>query len=523
MKNLAFLALLLFAASCTSVAKFNSHLEKPLTPAQMHEDVETAHAALRKYHPKLYWFIPQSELNRKFDSLKTALNQPLQPNEFFYQLAPVIGSVKEGHLRLRPLQKKLTKEEEKHFKKLKPLFGSFEYRIFDDRMYILKNKDSIQKIPVGAEVLKINDMPVQQMIEKYRPLMYSDAENTTYQKYSMAKSFFGLYSVDHHLQTQAKLDLKYRDSLHSHLIKRDTLDKFRKDFIAKKKKKTKKPTEEKQKLSPEEQKKKDSLAQRKAEERKVRFVRFLDEDSATAYLKIRKFAGTSKSFYKREFQKIKDAGSKTLVIDLRDNPGGSLHEINDLHGYLTTKEYTLIKPAQMNFSKANLHRDYFRGKPVGVKMALAPFYPIYFVASYFSAHDKNGKHYLSDKAAKPKKPHEDNFEGKVYLLINGGSFSASSVFAAKLKDDERATLIGEETGGHNDGTVAGFYRTVKLPNSKLKLPVSMLVIQPNIEFDGSKKGVTPHIEILERAEDLAVGRDRVMDWVMADISKSVQD
>jgi C-terminal processing protease CtpA/Prc len=52
-------------------------------------------------------------------------------------------------------------------------------------------------------------------------------------------------------------------------------------------------------------------------------------------------------------------------------------------------------------------------------------------------------------------------------LINGASFSASSIISAKLKYEKRAVIVGEETGGANDGTVAGVNNTVTLPHSKL--------------------------------------------------------
>ncbi|WP_435526032.1 S41 family peptidase [Chryseobacterium indoltheticum] len=79
---------------------------------------------------------------------------------------------------------------------------------------------------------------------------------------------------------------------------------------------------------------------------------------------------------------------------------------------------------------------------------------------------KDGIAYYKMKENKPTNPKENAFKGKVYLLINGGSFSASSVISSKLKFDKRVTLVGEETGGANDGTVAGFYSYQKLPNSK---------------------------------------------------------
>jgi C-terminal processing protease CtpA/Prc len=54
-----------------------------------------------------------------------------------------------------------------------------------------------------------------------------------------------------------------------------------------------------------------------------------------------------------------------------------------------------------------------------------------------------------------------------FVLINGSSFSASSILTSKLKNDKKAVLVGEETGGANDGTVAGFYsfQTLLIPRS----------------------------------------------------------
>ena len=102
-------------------------------------------------------------------------------------------------------------------------------------------------------------------------------------------------------------------------------------------------------------------------------------------------------------------------------------------------------------------------------------------------------------------------------MINGSSFSASSIISSKLKNDKLAILVGEETGGANDGTVAGIYSTQKLPNSKLKMPIGLFLIQPNIEFTNTQKGVTPDVEIIPTFKEILERKDVQLDWILKDI------
>ena len=78
-------------------------------------------------------------------------------------------------------------------------------------------------------------------------------------------------------------------------------------------------------------------------------------------------------------------------------------------------------------------------------------------------------------------------------------------------------IIGEETGGANDGTVAGIYSTQKLPNSKLKLPIGLFLVQPNIEFTHTMKGVTPNIEIKPNFQQILERKDIELEWILKEI------
>ena len=111
MRKIVLFILLAFFSSCISVKKWNEKLEIPIAPEKLKKDVDFAYEKLQKLHPNLYWYISKKELDYKFDSLKTTLNEPLKPNAFYQKLAPIISDIKEGHLRLMPLTKRLTKKE----------------------------------------------------------------------------------------------------------------------------------------------------------------------------------------------------------------------------------------------------------------------------------------------------------------------------------------------------------------------------------------------------------------------------
>ena len=78
-----------------------------------------------------------------------------------------------------------------------------------------------------------------------------------------------------------------------------------------------------------------------------------------------------------------------------------------------------------------------------------------------------GKYFYATSESKPLSIKPQAFQGKVYVLINGGSFSASCILSSNLQGSKRAVFVGEETGGTYNGTVAGRMPLLELPNSKL--------------------------------------------------------
>jgi hypothetical protein len=128
------------------------------------KDVDFAYKKLEKLHPKFYWYITKNQLDYKFDSLKQTIKQPLKPSEFYLKLAPIIADVREGHLRLIPLEKTHQKETKK-LKNQKGLLRRFNYVIQDNHLYVKDNTENVGNLKVGTEILTINNVPVSEILK----------------------------------------------------------------------------------------------------------------------------------------------------------------------------------------------------------------------------------------------------------------------------------------------------------------------------------------------------------------------
>ncbi|MBD8082012.1 S41 family peptidase [Chryseobacterium caseinilyticum] len=506
MKKLSLLALLTIIFSCNSVQKYNRQRETKLPPEKLKQDVDYAYKKLKELHPNLFWYVSEKDLNKKFDSLKLSITDSLSPVDFYFKIQPAVADIREGHLAVRIPGKRYSGKEIRTMKNKKGLFGRLDYYVENQKLYVLTNKDSIENILPGTEILAINDVPVEKFMKKYRKLMTSDGYNSTFYPYYLKDSFFNYYSAENGFLDSAKIETKYED-----VIKTVNLTRESKSEADKEKDKA-------QKKGNTEKRTNDYVA---ATDSYNRSFKYLDQDSTIAYIKVKSFSKSySERFYRETFQKIKDKKATHLVIDVRENYGGSLSEINNLYSYLAKEPFKLVNKPEMTSKYSPLKTNYFRKtSPIGylVKGIMAPF--IFTRQLFVGKKGKDGKAYYSMKHSKETKPKETAFQGKVYVLINGGSFSASSIITSKLKNDKRAILVGEETGGANDGTVAGFYSYQSLPNSKLQLPIGVLFIQPNIDFTNTKKGVTPNVEILNSFESTLNKEDPQLEWVKAEIEK----
>ena len=143
------------------------------------------------------------------------------------------------------------------------------------------------------------------------------------------------------------------------------------------------------------------------------------------------------------------SNANALIIDLRNNGGGSPAMIQLITSYLYGSE------------PVHLNNFYYRPTNENTQTWTLPFVPGL------------------------RRPDMD-----VYVLTSSRTFSAAEEFSYNLRNLERATLIGETTGGgaHPGGTQIATDRfTVWVPTGRAINPIS------NTNWEGT--GVKPHIDV----------------------------
>lgn len=536
--SLCVFVLLLF--SCGSIQNYNEQITSLHTPKELRSDVDKAYKKLQKLHPKLYQFISKEDLDFKFDSLKKAINTPISSNDFYKKLAPVVYEVRQGHIGLNPPAKRYAKKERKQLRKKEFEFYDLDFENVKDA-FLIKDNFGIDSTIIGAEVLAVGGEPIEKLIEDYKKLSSSDGYNTTFQDRFIALRFSGFYYKDKGYLDSVPLSLRLNDSVFEKTFRRIPKDSIKtilkwRDSLAKKdsiksenkqvkltkaEKKTKKA---KRKITQKNNLKYGFIKSKKLSKKDKLFTRnfnFIGKDSTVGYIRISNFNnGKYKDFYKEVFVKIDSAKSKNLVIDLRNNTGGRLAEIAHLYTYLVDKNHQFIEKGQsltrFPFLKATFSNDNsVLGKAIGVLMM-----PVAVPIELSKGSKKNGiRYYKFPSSKQDQEPDPLNFKGKIYVLINGNSFSASSILSTNLKATKRATFVGEETGGHYNGTVAGMTKYVELPNSKVRLNFGLLQIQAPYQNPVNGYGISPDIEIVPTKKDRMEGIDPEIQWILKDIGR----
>lgn len=127
----------------------------------------------------------------------------------------------------------------------------------------------------------------------------------------------------------------------------------------------------------------------------------IELNPTTGYIKINRFSETTYDEFQRGLTKLRNAGMKTLIIDVRDNGGGYME------------------------MAAKIADELLKDKEL-----------IVFT--------KNKKGRIDKTFATDRGDFED---GKVYLLINENSASASEILAGAIQDNDRGTIVGRRSFG----------------------------------------------------------------------------
>lgn len=173
----------------------------------------------------------------------------------------------------------------------------------------------------------------------------------------------------------------------------------------------------------------------------------------TGYIRIDNFHDSAGKESIAEIEKLVDAGAQKLIFDVRDNPGGYVHEMVKLLDYLL---------------------------PEG---------PLFRSVSYSGKEDVD----MSDAAC---------LELPMAVLINGNTYSAAEFFAAALEEYDWAVTVGEPTSGK------GYYQTtIQLGDGSAVQLSTGAYTTPNGVNLTEAGGLTPNVETAPADSAVSVEED----------------
>jgi C-terminal processing protease CtpA/Prc len=455
--------------------------EKKFSAAQIQSDFHILTTTIQEYHPSCYRYITPDSLQRYIDKVTSSLNDSLTDNEFHIIAREFLVQIHCGHTVAMP------SEEWYSYQKLNPKAVPLDVIILNNRIFIKESFSNNPELPAGTEIISIDNNPAPVIIERMKSIHARDGITESFVNYSVQKIFRTYYLFLY--GSKPSYQITYRNA------NNDT-DSVVVEVIPIKQKPSEMAV--------------DTTLYTLLEKSPWSGFYISKSKPDIAFLDIKNFGrGKYKKYYKKVFRDIRSKNIDHLIIDVRDNGGGYFPNGNRLLRYISDEKFVFAfdrpkhKPVKQEYIKMQ-----FFNRLTRFAFNMIPD----------KRHDKNIRSYTINY--KPKK--KDHYHGKVYVLTNGGSFSLSSHVASFLKHKTDAVLIGQETGGGEEGSNALISYKLTLPATKIRVFVPYYHLDHRIKSDVvGRGGVIPDIEINYTPEDILQKKDKELEQILIMINNGI--
>lgn len=474
--------------SC-GVGRSSFNPNKKYSLQQVQKDYSLFQNILEEYHPGLYWYTTRDSMDHFFQWGSGRLHDSMTEAEFKNVISYITAKIDCGHTTVRSSKKYL-----RYLDTVRERSFPLSLKLWPDTAVVAANlfrRDTILKR--GTVIKSINYKSVDFINDSLFQFLSADGYNRThkFQTLSNRLNFGTLYTSVFGVSPSYRVD--YLDS--SGAIKtiiipfyNSATDTALRAFT--------RPIGAPRRLTTQELKEQRLLSTRSLRIDSINRVAFMNLSSFNRGFHLRKF-------FRSSFRTLKENKPGYLVIDVRGNGGGSVTNSTFLSRFITDHRFK-IADSLYAISNKNRYGHYIQNH-FFTRLFLLLF-------THRKHDDKYHFRYFERHYFHPK--HKNHFNGKVYILTGGNSFSATTLFISSIYKQKNVIVVGEETGGGSYGNTAWLLPDVTLPNTGLRfsLPLFRLVIDKNLPKNG--RGIMPDIEVDPTVDAIRRGADYKMDKVM---------
>ena len=454
------------------------YVPRTLQPTDLRAELQLLRQALEEVHAGWDRYTPRRVLDTAFARLERQAASPMTDLQFHREISLLLALMRCDHTKAE------LPEALDRYRREQPTFLPVRVRIIDGHMYVATGAE----IPRGTEIRAINGVPSGEVISRLSRYVAVDGF-TTYAKAARLESDDDLLGND----------LDHYWPFEFGFAKRWTLDLI--DAAGEARTEVHAPI---------------TYAQWAALSGDTEAIDFRNGtswrvlDDSTALLTVRSFVNyrqpvSPDSVYGAIMRALRARGVSHLVVDLRENGGGSADASWGLVRHLINRPVTPTGPARRRTIDVSptLRAAFETWGDPSTSFAPAP--------DGFLARDDGW--FVERAAARTLTPAPDAFPGRVSLLTSRANSSGATMLLATLQHEGRATgrfrLVGEETGGSAEGPTAGQLLTLHLRASDIRVRIPLIRTDMNVPFVAGM-GVFPDVDATESRDDLRAGRDRAL-------------
>ena len=388
-----------------------------LSPAQQISDFDDLCSKLESVHPDLYLYQSKKEYENNKMKIKASMTDSIRISDFYFKIAPFIANIKDGHSMMLP---HITSDFVSYVKKdgkTMPLRIKAVENVFVVDYPIVMNSGFNE----GDTIFSINGVDSKDILKKAYDLWGSEKDNgikeaavNTY----LSLLFWRMYRWDDSYVFMVK---------HGNTIEKKHLEGVPQSMAMKVRR--------------------ERLSKNKPESFSCKF----SSDYTQATLIIRNVYNEKalKEFCDSVFKEINYRKIPEIIIDMRNNTGGSSQCVERLISYFPHPEYVLYSKSQIKVSTYSKAYNKERHPEIYSQICNIPDGELFVV---------------KESLIEDNRKEANLYRGKIIVLVNNKTYSGASSFAHVMNKLGIASVEGE-TGCPT--VYFGNFLPFTLPNSKI--------------------------------------------------------